>query len=186
MMKVLPVAALTASAIWVMSASLKFAVMCCACCAEASETASSAASAHIAYERKPVTGSTPRISAPERLLAVVAARHFGGWRWRLIGRLRDARGGARRRLDQAVRFLRDLGDIQRELLLLALTDDRDARLARAAEGAQNLLAAIAVIERRAIDRRHLIAGTQPQPREGGPVAPRVNPETVHAVMVHHR
>src|SRR5882757_1908787 len=82
----------------------------------------------------------PRISAPLRLLAVVAARHFGGWRWRLIGRLRDARGRGRRRLDQAVRFLRDLGDIQRELLLLALTNDRDACLARAAEGAQNLLA----------------------------------------------
>src|SRR5256886_11911040 len=51
MMKFLPVAALTASAICVMSASLKLGVMRCACCAEASDAAVSTASAHTANER---------------------------------------------------------------------------------------------------------------------------------------
>src|SRR2546427_13180908 len=59
MMKFLPVAAATASAICVMSASLKLGVMRCAGCAAASEAAISAASAHTANEREPVTGSTP-------------------------------------------------------------------------------------------------------------------------------
>src|SRR5256885_15724989 len=90
MMKFLPVAAATASAICVMSASLKLGVMrcacgaccaCCACCAEASEAAARTASAHTANERKPVTGSTPRKKRAGRLLvAAVPARHFGGRR----------------------------------------------------------------------------------------------------------
>src|SRR2546421_2610786 len=137
MMKVLPVAALTASAICVMSASLKLAVMCCACCAEASEAAISAASAHTATERKPVTGSTPKKRAG-RLLVAVAARHFGRWRRhrRLVGRRRHGHGGDRaaaaaRLARQAVRFPRDLGDIPSEILLLAPANERDARLGRA-------------------------------------------------------
>src|SRR4029077_20633103 len=60
MMKFLPVAADTASAICVMSASLKLGVMRCACCAEASDAAISAASAHTANERKRVTQTTPQ------------------------------------------------------------------------------------------------------------------------------
>src|SRR5260370_186690 len=60
MMKVLPVAALTASATCVMSGCLKLGVMRGAGCAEASEAAISTASAPIAKERKPVTGSTPK------------------------------------------------------------------------------------------------------------------------------
>src|SRR3977135_3525503 len=60
MMKVLPVAALTASATCVMSASLKLGVMRCACCAEASEAASITPSAPLVKERKPVTGSPPK------------------------------------------------------------------------------------------------------------------------------
>ena len=60
-MKFLPVAALTASAICVMSASLKFGVMRCACCADTSEPLSTMASAHTANERKPVTEPFPRV-----------------------------------------------------------------------------------------------------------------------------
>src|SRR5216110_2653972 len=142
MMKFLPVAAATASAICVMSASLKLGVMrcacgaccaCCACCAEASEAAARTASARTANERKPVTGSTPRKKRAGRLLvAAVPARHFGG-----RGHLRHGHRrlvGRRRRRRQALRFLRDLGDVQGELLLLAAANERDARLARAAQG----------------------------------------------------
>src|SRR5260370_752553 len=60
MMKVLPVAALTASATCVMAASLKLGVMRCAGWGEASEAAIRTARAPIAKERKPVTGSTPK------------------------------------------------------------------------------------------------------------------------------
>ena len=59
MMKFLPVAALTASAIWVISASLKFGVMRCTCCAEASEAAKSTASVRTMNERKPVIRKIP-------------------------------------------------------------------------------------------------------------------------------
>ncbi len=65
MMNVLPVAAPTASAIKVMSASLKFGVMrCCCCCAGASGTAATKASAQIAMKRKPFTGVFPRRASP--------------------------------------------------------------------------------------------------------------------------
>jgi len=67
MMKFLPVAALTASAICVISASLKFGVMRCDCgaggggCAGASGTLTSTASAHTKTEcKRVVTAMFPR------------------------------------------------------------------------------------------------------------------------------
>src|SRR5215467_12704357 len=108
MMKFLPVAALTASAIWVMSASLKLGVMRCACCAEAS-VAMSAASAHTARERKPVfRNRTPNKKGDRGLLAggVAVWRFRGrGRRGRLGNRNARGRGSLRRLIGQAVGFL---------------------------------------------------------------------------------
>src|SRR5437868_15132185 len=76
MMKFLPVAAATASATCVMSASLKLGVMRCGGCAEAIPAAISTARALTAKQRKPVTGFTPK----KRLYLVdlAAAGRLGG------------------------------------------------------------------------------------------------------------
>src|SRR2546429_6598673 len=121
MMRFLPVAALTASAICVMSASLKLGVMRCACCAEASDAAVSTASAHTANERKPVTASTPEKArrCGYWLLSPPGTSAGGGIGGMGIGG-RAAPGGtppdppARRRRPppQAPPFLATLGEIQ--------------------------------------------------------------------------
>ena len=81
MMKFLPVAALTASAICVMSASLKLGVIRCACCAEASEALSTTASAHTAKERKTVTKPfSPVRPSAVLLLAAPVTRRLGAGR----------------------------------------------------------------------------------------------------------
>src|SRR5207253_1848784 len=90
------------------------------------------------------------------------------------------------RLGQAVRLLRELGEVQVEVLRLAAPDYRDARLAGARQGTKYLLTAIAVIERGAVDGCHLISGTQPELHERRAVASRVYPEAVHVVVLHDR
>src|SRR5579862_239616 len=172
MMKFLPVAALTASAICVMSASLKFGVMRCACCADASEAASMTASASNANELIRAIGNTSPTKTGRRpglRAAAVAALRFRGRRHGPGLRLRGQRIG----------FLRHLRYVQSQILLLTAANDRDARLTGASQGAQNLLAAVAIVQRRAVDGGHLIPGPQPEPGKSLAVAPRVDPKAVH-------
>src|SRR5205807_2393853 len=129
------------------------------------------------------------------LVDLAAAGRLGGRRQRRLRGRRRCEPGMRSRVDltrcrllrlrgQAVRLLRELGEVQVELLRLAAPDYRDARLARARQGTKYLLTAIAVIERGAVDGCHLISGTQPELHERRAVAPRVYPEAVHVVVLH--
>src|SRR5579862_8044690 len=126
----------------------------------------------------------PKTRRP-RLLAAVPARRFDRRRRnrRLLGGRRGRAGPRRRRGRQAIRFLRDLSDIQGEILLLARPNDGDACLTGATQGAQNLLAAVFVIERRTVYGGHLVPGPQAEAHEGGAVAPRVDPKALRAAVV---
>src|SRR5690348_5757145 len=63
------------------------------------------------------------------------------------------------------RLLFDSGQIESEILLLSIAENRDARLTGGAEVTEDLLPAGRVIERRTVDGRHQIARLEAQTHE---------------------
>src|SRR5882724_2193964 len=155
-MKVLPVAAATASVIWVMSASLKFVVMRPVCCADATDTIAISTGAQRTKKRKQFTRDSPEAGAPALLRCIRLLNRR--WRLRLIGR-----GCAL--ADHTFGFLRDLRYVQCQILLLPATHDCDVCLTGRTESAKDFLSASWVIQRGPVDGHYQITWPQSQPGE---------------------
>ncbi len=84
------------------------------------------------------------------------------------------------------RLLFHSSQIESEILLLSVAQNRDVRLTRVTQCAQNLLPLRRIVERRAVDGRHQIARPQAQAEEGLRVAARVHPETLLLAAREHR
>src|SRR6185437_13546701 len=181
-MKLFPVAAATAWTICRMSASLKLGVMlmpcCAACCAWQTSGGTSRARQH-ANTRKPFTNLNPRVGP--------ALLHALRRRERLGDRRRHRRSGCSiLRPGERFRLLFDSGQIESEILLPSIAQNRDVGLTRGAERPQNLLSPRRIVERRAVDRRDEIAGLQPQADERLLVASRIHPKTLLLAAYEHR
>jgi len=96
-----------------------------------------------------------------------ARSRWGGLR--LIARVRSGRCAG-----NGFRFLRDLCQVQDQILLLSAPCDRDVRLRGRTQRAKNLLAMLGIVERCSIDRRDEIAGTQTETHERLAIAARIN------------
>src|SRR5579863_10156041 len=175
-----------------MSASLKLGVIRPVCCAEATETAASITSAQrIRNPRLPArawhggrvqaaidapesfTTRSPAGGRPRLLRSLRLIRRLCRWRRNcLCGLIR--RRGRRLTAGQCLGLLRDLGHVQGEILLLAASHDCDVCLTGGSQRAKDFLSPGWIIERRPVDRRHQVPGTQPETGERIVIAPWIH------------
>src|SRR6266702_4268086 len=176
-MKVLPVAAATASVIWVMSASLKFVVMRPVCCADATDTIAISTGAQRTKKRKQFTRDSPEAGVPALLRCIRLFSRW--WRLRLIGW-----GCAL--ADHTFGFLRDLRYVQCQILLLPATHDCDVCLTGRTESAKDFLSASWVIQRGPVDGHDQVSWPQSQPGERLSIAARVDAVALLLALREHR
>src|SRR5882757_10948641 len=177
--KFLPVAAATASVIWVMSASLKFGVMRPDdCWADAMEIIATSSGAQRTKRRKHFTRDSPEAGEPALLRCI---RLLGRWRRLRLIRRRCALGTG-----HSLGFLHDLRYVQCQILLLAAAYDCDVCLTGGTEGAKDVLSASRVIQRSSTDGNNEVAWPQTESRERLAIAPRVHAVAFLLTLRKHR